>query len=276
MSGRTPSGDRDGSGPVLEQAEGLLEQIADTALDDDYYVVRAGHPQPSRSANTVLTGIAVGLFSLMVTIAAVQTATDRPATQREQRALAEDVSVRRAVSADRRDAVESLRAQVRELGAATGQADSVDVAARVRTAATGVSGPGLRLTVTPVASDGGPGDVTDRDLQSLVNGLWFVGAEAVSVNGQRVGTLTSIRTAGAAVTVNFVSISPPYEVRAIGDTTTMRQRLADTAIGRELQRREDVNGLGYDVVATGDQQLDAIPDQRLQLRHAEVVPQEAP
>ena len=276
MSARSSSRGADGSEPVLEQAEGLLEQIADTALDDDYYVVRAGHPQPSRSANTVLTGVAVGLFALMVTIAAVQTATDRPATEREQRALAEDVSVRRAVSAERRDTVEALRAQVRELGAATGQSDVAETATRLRTAAVAVQGPGLRLTVTPVASDGGRGDVTDKDLQALVNALWFVGAEAVSVNGQRIGTLTSIRTAGAAVTVNFVSISPPYEIRAIGDTTTMRSRLADTAIGRELQRRADLNGLGYEVVGAGDQTLGAIPDQRQRLRHAETAEEEAP
>ena len=40
-----------------EQVDGLLEKIADTALDDDYYVVRSGPYEQSREFNTVLTGI---------------------------------------------------------------------------------------------------------------------------------------------------------------------------------------------------------------------------
>src|SRR5690606_25481699 len=49
---------------------GLLDQIADTALDGDYHVVRADRPQ-SREFNTVLTGAVIGLFALLVTLAVV-------------------------------------------------------------------------------------------------------------------------------------------------------------------------------------------------------------
>lgn len=255
------------SGPT--QAEGLLDQIADTALDDDYYVVRAGQPQPSRSFNTMLTGVAFAVFALMVTIAAVQTATDRPATEREQRALAEDVSVRRAVSADRRDTVEALQAQVRDLSATVGTTGPSRENIGIRTASVPVTGPGLRITLTPAVSDGGSGDITDSDLQTVVNALWFVGAEAISVNGQRIGTLSSIRTGGAAVTVNYVSINPPYEVRAIGDVQTMRERFTGSRLGQELQRRSNVNGLGYDLVSSSDLKLDAIAEERRRLLHAE-------
>ena len=255
------------SGP--DRAEGLLDQIADTALDDDYYVVRAGQPQPSRAFNTVLTGTAFAVFALLVTIAAVQTATDRPATQREQRALAEDVSVRRAVSADRLDTVDQLKTQVSQLSAAAGATDPDQDEVGLRTASVPVTGPGVRITLTPVASDGGPGDVTDSDLQVVVNALWFLGAEAVAVNGQRIGTLTSIRTAGAAVTVNYVSISPPYEVEAIGDVQALRERFADSGLGESLEERKDDNGLGYELAASSDLELDAIDDRRQRLLHAE-------
>lgn len=254
-----------------DQAEGLLDQIADTALDGDYYVVRAGEAQPSRSFNTVLTGTAFAVFALLVTIAAVQTATDRPATQREQRALAEDVSVRRAVSADRLDTVESLQDQVRDLSAASGLVPPGEQDVQIRTASVPVTGPGLSVTVTPMASDGGSGDFTDSDLQTVVNALWFAGAEAVSVNGQRIGTLSSIRTAGEAVTVNYVAINPPYEVQAIGDVETLRERFTDSRLGRDLQRRSDINGLGYDLASSSDLQLDAIDDQRRRLLHAKAV-----
>ncbi len=249
-------------------AEGLLEQIAETALDDDYYVVRAGQPEPSRSFNTVLTASVLGVFALMVTIAAVQTATDRPTTEREQRALAQDVSVRRAISTDRRDTVTNLRAQVGDLSAAAGQENPDAVTLRTTTAGTAVRGPGVSIRIDPAADDGGVGDVSDSDLQVLVNALWFVGAEAVSVNGQRIGTLTSIRTAGEAITVNYVSISPPYTVRAIGDKQNLRDRLVDSQLGRDWAARAKDSGLEFEITTTTSQRLKAISDKRLKVVEA--------
>lgn len=255
---------------------GLLEQIADTALDDDYYVVQAGRPEPSRRFNTVLTGTVLAVFALMVTIAAVQTRTDRPATQREQRALAEDVSFRRSVGTERRDAVAALKAQVADLSAASAQGDPAMEELEARTAGVAVRGPGLRITITPAADDGGPGDVSDSDLQVLVNALWFVGAEAVSVNGQRIGTLTSIRTAGSAVTVNYSSIEPPYTVRAIGDISTLRDRLTDSRLGRDWVQRANDTGLEFDVSSTAEMKLPAVDEKRQRIRRAETAEEGSP
>ena len=42
-----------------------------------------------------------------------------------------------------------------------------------------------------------------RDLQIVVNGLWASGAEAVSVNGQRLTSKAAIRFAGQAILVNY-------------------------------------------------------------------------
>ena len=70
-----------------------------------------------------------------------------------------------------------------------------------------VTGPGIVITAAGSRDDAEAGRITDHDLQVLVNGLWYAGAEALSINDNRVGTLTSIRTAGDAITVNFRSIS---------------------------------------------------------------------
>jgi uncharacterized protein YlxW (UPF0749 family) len=260
------------SGSVVDRAEGLLDQLADTALDDDYYVVRAGRPEPSRSFNTTLTAAALGVFALMVTITAVQTATNRPATEREQQALAQDVAVRRSVSAERRDTVDSLRAEVKDLAAAAGRADPDAQKLNAAAASSPVQGPGVRVSITPAADDGGRGDVSDSDLQVLVNALWFFGAEAVSVNDQRIGTLTSIRTAGEAVTVNYVSVDPPYVLRAIGDVDTLGDRLDQSLLGQDWKARAADTGLTYDVSDTPDLQLPAVPAKRQKL--SEAVPAE--
>ena len=73
---------------ALRGPTGLLEQIAETALDDDYYVVRASEPRPSRSLRAAWSALVLTVFALLVTTAAVQTRNDRPATELERRTLA--------------------------------------------------------------------------------------------------------------------------------------------------------------------------------------------
>ncbi len=71
----------------------------------------------------------------------------------------------------------------------------------------------------------------DVDLQILANGLWQAGAEAVAINGHRLSSLTAIRSAGDAITVDFRSLTRPYRVEAIGDPRTLPARFVETAGG---------------------------------------------
>ena len=90
-------------------------------------------------------------------------------------------------------------------------------------------------------SGGDVSRVLDVDLQSVVNGLWAGGAEAVAVNGQRLTALTTIRAAGSAILVDFRPVTSPYEVSAIGPDDLERpvQRLAagpgDAGPGRPVR-----------------------------------------
>ncbi|KZF08982.1 MULTISPECIES: DUF881 domain-containing protein [unclassified Rhodococcus (in: high G+C Gram-positive bacteria)] len=89
-----------------------------------------------------------------------------------------------------------------------------------------VTGPGLSVVVTePVAEDaasdrsirGGSGAaVLDRDIAAIVNSLWASGAEAVSVDGIRVGPNVTIRQAGGAMLLDNRPIDSPYAIEAIG------------------------------------------------------------
>lgn len=63
--------------------------------------------------------------------------------------------------------------------------------------------------------------VHDVDLDQLVNELWAIGAEAVSVNGQRIVANSSIRCVGPTILVNTARLSPPYHVFAVGDSDTL-------------------------------------------------------
>lgn len=59
--------------------------------------------------------------------------------------------------------------------------------------------------------------VHDEDLLKVVNELRAAGAEAISLNGQRLTANSEIRCAGPTVSVNNVRSAPPFEIRAIGN-----------------------------------------------------------
>ncbi|HEX8498618.1 MAG TPA: YhjD/YihY/BrkB family envelope integrity protein, partial [Actinomycetales bacterium] len=148
------------------------------------------------------------------------------------------------------------------------------------TGALAATGPGLTITVddAPVVEPEAGSDpradtsvedgrVLDQDLQSVVNGLWAVGAEAVSVNGQRLTALSAIRSAGQAILVDYRPLVPPYRVVAIGDATAMAGAFADSAAGRSLKYLADNFGIRYDVATSSG--LEVPGSAGLRIRRAE-------
>ena len=72
---------------------------------------------------------------------------------------------------------------------------------------------------------------------SLINELNAGGAEALSINGQRVVNTTEIRTAGNNMMVNKVPLVPPFKVKAIGNSkilsASINQRFGLASIIRQ-------------------------------------------
>ena len=58
--------------------------------------------------------------------------------------------------------------------------------------------------------------IHDRDLIMLVNELKNAGAEAISINDERIINTTSIACDGNVVLINGNKISSPFEIKAIG------------------------------------------------------------
>ncbi len=108
-----------------------------------------------------------------------------------------------------------------------------------------VTGPGITLTIAnPLAanSDTTSGSlpresssnirvVTDGDLQVFIQILWQAGAEAISINGYRLGVQTSVRTAGQTILVGVNQVQSPYKIQAIGDANALA-----SAVGEKSQR----------------------------------------
>jgi uncharacterized protein YlxW (UPF0749 family) len=178
-----------------------------------------------------------------------------------------------ALAAQQRDQVEQLGAQVAALDAdvarlsdeslqtqAAGSARAEQLATLgIAAGVTPAVGPGARVVVRDAppgeTEDGGEtGQVLDIDLQQVVNGLWQAGAEAVAVNGQRVGDLTAIRSAEDVVLVNYVPLLAPYEVLAIGDPRTLPTDFLRSDGGAWLQAVQLSAGITFSIDAVTDDQ----------------------
>ena len=88
---------------------------------------------------------------------------------------------------------------------------------------TDVTGEGVIITLT----DTNEGIYTSDRLRYLVNELKYAGAEAISINDNRVINLTDIVTINDSFIVMYgnVRISSPYVIKAIGDTTYLLSTL---------------------------------------------------
>ncbi len=92
---------------------------------------------------------------------------------------------------------------------------------------TTLTGPGIVITIDDVPQDA-VGFGNDKNLAydyrlilDLINELHASGAEAVSINGQRIINYSEIRLVGRQLNVNFVPLTTPYVVKVIGDYDTL-------------------------------------------------------
>jgi uncharacterized protein YlxW (UPF0749 family) len=95
-----------------------------------------------------------------------------------------------------------------------------------------VEGPGVILTLDDSKRSLQPGEnpnnllVHEKDILNLVNEFKTSGAEAVSVNDQRITALSEIRCAGTTILVNWNKIGPPFVIKAIGDPDMLESGLS--------------------------------------------------
>lgn len=119
---------------------------------------------------------------------------------------------------------------------------------------TTMRGPGLRVTLTDAPDAGEDPDIDanikvvhQQDIQAYVNALWAGGAEAVSLQGQRLMATTGIVCVGNVVILDGVPYSPPYVIEAIGDTVGMEQAMATSPETVSYARYSQEYQLGLDI-----------------------------
>jgi uncharacterized protein YlxW (UPF0749 family) len=260
----------------------LLTNVMDHSLDDGYAEAAerkkaagtSGMPKTLRAK----LGLAAGLVlaALVVTVGAAQARVAAPVVAKERQELIDRID-KETTSADKlegtvdklRDDVSARQRAALKTSGGSGQADLVSMLS----GATAVHGPGVKLVVDDAkeaSSSGGDnpretadfsdtGRVRDRDMQRVVNGLWAAGAEAISINGQRLTALSAIRAAGDAILVDNRPLVPPYTVLAVGDGKRLSTRFQNGADGLYLHALEDNYGIRATIAVESDLRLPAAP-----------------
>lgn len=103
-----------------------------------------------------------------------------------------------------------------------------------------VKGSGVIITLIDTRAQ----KITSEDLRELLNELKMAGAEAISINGQRiVYDSYVVDIGGTFISVNGEKIVSPYEVKAIGNPTYLESGLSKKQYGyidTKLEEGKDV------------------------------------
>lgn len=123
--------------------------------------------------------------------------------------------------------------------------------ARLASGLTRVAGPGVIVEIADsnriVPQDGNAQNfiVLVDDLRDIVTALWASGAEAITINGERLVATSSIYGVGASVLVNTAFLSPPFRMEAIGPDGILDRFLQHEAFRGRVQQRIEAYGLEF-------------------------------
>lgn len=257
MAGRPPS-----TNVISTQ---LLVDLVMNALDPGYAAAAQdrGPSPPPRRFDRPAVAVGCALIGFILVVAYVHTHRRAPEAAKVHNSL-----VSRVRAAQNRD--DRLAAQAQKLnGELTGVRDrglSGNGALSRRldrdqllAGQSAAVGPGLQVVLkqpptAPATGQPGRGGavpigakniLTDRDVRSVVNELWAAGAEAISVNDVRLTPTSAIRFAGEAVLVDFVPITSPYTIRAIGNADDLATGFASSDVASRYQTLAGAEGIGF-------------------------------
>jgi uncharacterized protein YlxW (UPF0749 family) len=268
-----PTGTRERSLPEHVTTP-LLTLITQQALEEDYRSVaerRSLRPGAEPPRTRLLAIAALLVLGVLVGVAAVQNSRNEAVDDAGRATLIAQIEQARDELSDTQAAIADTTRDNRALteGVTGLTATRQTTTSRLRRlqVSTGyypVTGEGVRIVVDDPPDAGEIEKVRDADLAKLVNGLWEAGAEAIAINDQRLNPLGAIRNVSIAIHVNTVPQSPPYVVRAIGDSRTLQADLAATTHGAEFFALAQQLGFVLDVDNVEELSLPAARQRRLQ------------
>jgi len=135
------------------------------------------------------------------------------------------------------------------------------------------SGPGLTITLSDAPEEVINSTtrnlnllvVHQQDIQAVANALWNGGAEAMTIQGQRVITTTGIKCEGNAVMLQGVAYAQPYVISAVGNPAALEAAVLqddylagyreaasvpDISVGWEMRTEERIGAPAYEGITS--------------------------
>ncbi|RIV37337.1 DUF881 domain-containing protein [Micromonospora radicis] len=290
MSERTGDDSGEGRRGPRTFTPDFLTELFRNPLDPGYgdaALRRARTGQPARPGWSVspVSVVVIVLLGFLCAVAYRQTTAEEPGRAQARSGLVAQIKQRQADTDAMSDRAEVLREEVnRQRQAALGGSQATRL--RNLEASTGlgrVRGDGVvvRLADGPAGQGSlsganvGPAEVLYSDLQGVANDLWGAGAEAISINGQRLTSTSTIRNAAKAILVDFRPVTGPYEVSAIGPGS-MRKRYEASRSALTMRKVAQDTGLSFEVRDADDLTLPAAPEPQLRYAEPAVSPSASP
>lgn len=249
----------------------LLSLITQRSLDADYEHVAArkraaGDAPDARRAPRRTAAVVLLVFGALVTVAAVQTSQNANVSDANRASLIDQVNVRRQAVSDLQKQLSTERARILALqrSITAGQTKTRATQAALDRVAQeagfgAVRGPGVEVTVANPPNVDPNQMIRDSDLALLANALWASGAQAISVNGQRVTGSGAFRNVGYQVLLNSQPINAPYDFSVIGNPGTLPANLLSTSAGARWYALKNSLGFRFDVTNGGTMTVPAAP-----------------
>lgn len=165
-------------------------------------------------------------------------------------------------NAQQRQTLAELQAQIDQLTAQAGEDPAIKAQLQELNQAsqlTAVRGPAVRVTLTDAPLDFNPPGVSpdllvvhQQDIQTMVNALWAAGAEAMTIQGQRITVTSAIKCVGNTVVLHGVPYAPPYEIVAIGNQEALEAGLASDPAVQIYRQYAQAYQLGYSQARVAD------------------------
>ncbi|MFC0265647.1 DUF881 domain-containing protein [Alloscardovia macacae] len=118
-----------------------------------------------------------------------------------------------------------------------------------------LEGPGVTVTLSDSqkweqavkTQNANPNDyvVHQQDIEAVVNAMWAGGAEAITIQDQRLLPTSAIKCIGNVLLLNGKQYAPPYRISAIGDIDSLTSSINTSETVRIYKQYVDADGLGW-------------------------------
>jgi len=85
------------------------------------------------------------------------------------------------------------------------------------------------------------------DLRDVVNLLWYAGAEAISINNERIIYNTSIDCIVSTIMINNNNYVPPFNIKAIGNKQDLKNVINSSRKLVDIKKRADKKQINFDI-----------------------------